>query len=131
MSDEIIETPPRSTRLLRVAEHIRTQNWTAISIDFLIVVLGVFVGMQVSNWNQEREKRQRGAEFTERLRTDLIEERWVFDFIPAYFSDVRDAAYRATQYREGNRRRTTYDENEYQRTGFRAASNVCGPTAFS
>ncbi len=93
--------PPRRTRLLRVAEHIRTQNWTAIGIDFLIVVLGVFVGMQVSNWNQERENRQRGAEFTERLRTDLIAERWVFDFIPAYFSDVRDAADRAVLALEG------------------------------
>ncbi len=133
MSEESAETdPPRRTRLLRVAEHIRTQNWTAIGIDFLIVVLGVFVGIQVSNWNQARVDRQRGVEFTERLRADLIEERWVFDFIPAYFSDVRDAAdravlaledkaelsnhdllvaaYRATQYREGNRRRSTYDE---------------------
>ena len=133
MTEESAETdPPRRTRVLRVAEHIRTQNWTAIGIDFLIVVLGVFVGIQVSNWNQARVDRQRGVEFTERLRTDLIEERWVFDFIPAYFSDVRDAAdravlalegkaelsnhdllvaaYRATQYREGNRRRTTYDE---------------------
>ena len=134
MTEESAETdPPRRTRVLRVAEHIRTQNWTAIGIDFLIVVLGVFVGIQVSNWNQARVDRQRGVEFTERLRTDLIEERWVFEFIPAYFSDVHDAAdravlalegkaelsnhdllvaaYRATQYRdEGNRRRTTYDE---------------------
>jgi hypothetical protein len=37
--------------LLRVAEHIRTQNWTAIAIDFAIVVIGVFVGIQVkTDW---------------------------------------------------------------------------------
>lgn len=133
MSDDIAETTePRRTRLLRVAEHVRTQNWTAIGIDFLIVVLGVFVGIQVSNWNAERAERQRGAEFTQRLRADLEGERWVYEFMVAYYSDVRDAAnvavaalegdtdvsnhdllvaaYRATQYREGARRRDTYDE---------------------
>ncbi len=133
MSDDIAETEePRRTRLLRVAEHVRTQNWTAIGIDFLIVVLGVFVGIQVSNWNAERTERQRGAEFTERLRADLRGEHWVYQFMIAYYSDVRDAAnlavaalegdaqlpnhdllvaaYRATQYREGARRRDTYDE---------------------
>jgi hypothetical protein len=133
MSDHIPESAlPRRTRLLRVAEHIRTQNWTAIGIDFCIVVLGVFVGIQVSNWNAERTERQRGAEFTERLRADLEGERWVYRFMIAYYSDVRDAAdvavgalegnatvsnhdllvaaYRATQYREGARRRDTYDE---------------------
>jgi hypothetical protein len=38
--------------LRRVIEHVRTQNWTAIGIDFLIVVVGVFIGIQVSNWNE-------------------------------------------------------------------------------
>jgi hypothetical protein len=133
VSDASVESAaPRRSRLLRVAEHVRTQNWTAIGIDFCIVVLGVFVGIQVSNWNAERTERQRGAEFTERLRADLDGERWVYEFMIAYYSDVRDAAdvavgalegtatvsnhdllvaaYRATQYREGARRRDTYDE---------------------
>jgi hypothetical protein len=118
--------------LRRVIEHVREQNWTAIAIDFVIVVVGVFAGIQVANWNTARVDRQRGAEFTERLRVDLREERWVYDFMLAYYGDVRDAAeravqalegtaplsnhdllvaaYRATQYREGNRRRATYDE---------------------
>lgn len=133
MSEDIAETTaPRRTRLLRVAEHVRTQNWTAIGIDFLIVVLGVFVGIQVSNWNAARVDQQRGVEFTERLRDDLRGELWVYDFLVAYYRDVRDAgdraigdlegvaplsshdllvaAYRASQYREGARRRDTYDE---------------------
>lgn len=118
--------------LRRVMHHVREQNWTAVGIDFVIVVVGVFVGIQVSNWNAQRVDRQRGAEFAERLRADLREERWVYEFLIAYFSDVRDAAdraatalegtaplsdhdllvdaYRATQYREGPARRVTYDE---------------------
>jgi len=43
--------------LRRVIEHLRKQEWTAIAIDFVIVVLGVFVGLQVSNWNEARANR--------------------------------------------------------------------------
>src|SRR5918993_4412051 len=45
--------------LRRLTGNLRTQNWAAITIDFLIVVIGVFVGIQASNWNQVRlEKRE-------------------------------------------------------------------------
>jgi hypothetical protein len=37
-----------------IRDHAVKQNWTAIAIDFLIVVLGVFVGIQVSNWDSNR-----------------------------------------------------------------------------
>jgi hypothetical protein len=38
--------------LRRIIAHFRKQEWTAIALDFLIVVVGVFVGLQVNNWNQ-------------------------------------------------------------------------------
>ena len=57
--------------LRRVIQHVKKQEWTAIAIDFCIVVLGVFVGIQVSNWNAEREINKKSAVFTERLKTDL------------------------------------------------------------
>lgn len=40
--------------LRRITEHVIAQNWTAIAIDFVIVVVGVFIGIQVSNWNESR-----------------------------------------------------------------------------
>ncbi|GJL91342.1 hypothetical protein [Hyphococcus sp.] len=38
--------------LRRITEHVKAQNWFAVALDFLIVVVGVFVGLQVSNWNE-------------------------------------------------------------------------------
>ena len=43
--------------LRRVIAHFRKQEWTAVAIDFVIVVVGVFVGLQVSNWNAARAER--------------------------------------------------------------------------
>ena len=58
--------------LLRsVIQHVKDQNWTAIGIDFLIVVVGVFVGLQVNNWNNARLERQTEAHFLSLLRDDL------------------------------------------------------------
>lgn len=37
----------------RVKAHIEKENWFAVCVDFLIVVVGVFIGIQVANWNEE------------------------------------------------------------------------------
>ncbi len=43
--------------LRRVITHVRKQEWTAIGIDLVIVVVGVFIGIQVANWNEARRDR--------------------------------------------------------------------------
>lgn len=57
--------------LRRVIAHFRKQEWTAIAIDFAIVVLGVFIGIQVANWNEARVDRIRANSYLERIHADL------------------------------------------------------------
>jgi len=57
--------------LRRVIEHFRKQEWTAIAIDFVIVVVGVFVGLQVNNWNEARRERAKEAFAIAALRSDF------------------------------------------------------------
>jgi hypothetical protein len=59
--------------LRRVIEHVREQNWTAIGIDFVIVVVGVFIGIQVSNWNGNRSEIARERLLLGELRAELAE----------------------------------------------------------
>lgn len=63
--------------LRRIIEHVRAQNWFAVGLDFGIVVIGVFVGIQVSNWNQERVGAEQQQRYLERLESDFtsIQER--------------------------------------------------------
>ena len=118
--------------LRRLTENLKQQHWTAIAIELMIVVLGVFIGMQVSNWNEDRETNLKAAVFTERLKADLREEDWGYQLLIAYNrevlanaeravnaldgkADLSDeallvSAYRATQYKQRLRRRATYDE---------------------
>jgi hypothetical protein len=61
--------------LRRMIEHVKAQNWTAIVIDFVIVVVGVFIGLQVSIWNEERQDDSRTQSYYKRLLDDLESER--------------------------------------------------------
>jgi hypothetical protein len=56
--------------LRRVIEHVRDQNWAAVAIDFAIVVVGVFIGIQVANWNDERGQRLVEADYLAALASD-------------------------------------------------------------
>ncbi|GJL92755.1 hypothetical protein [Hyphococcus sp.] len=57
--------------LRRVIAHFKKQEWTAIALDFLIVVVGVFIGIQVSNWNQFAGDRRAETEYLRQLQGDL------------------------------------------------------------
>jgi hypothetical protein len=51
----------------RLVARLRAQDWLAITIEIAIVIIGVFIGTQVSNWNQARlETRE-----TQRMLTQL------------------------------------------------------------
>jgi hypothetical protein len=51
--------------------HLRRQDWFAVFIDFLIVVVGVFIGIQVANWNATRIDGHRARSYVERIDADL------------------------------------------------------------
>lgn len=59
--------------LRRIIAHFRKQEWTAIGIDFVIVVIGVFVGIQVANWNEGRLERLQERGFLVRLHEDFTQ----------------------------------------------------------
>lgn len=118
--------------LSSLAARLRNLHWTSITVELLIVVLGVFIGIEVSNWNEARVTDQQAAVFAERLRADLREEYWGYQLLVVYNQEVLKyanqaveeltaktpgtdealliSAYRATQYKQRLRRRSTYDE---------------------
>ena len=58
--------------LRRLAEAIRGQNWFTVALEILIVVVGIFIGLQVNDWNQARIDRGLETRYLERLHADLL-----------------------------------------------------------
>lgn len=120
------------TILHRAMQSLRRQDWTAVIVELVVVVLGVFIGVQASNWNADAETERKSQVFTERLKSDLRVEAWGYEMQVGYYGQVLRnataaddaltgkaplsdealliAAYRATQYNSYIRRRATYDE---------------------
>ena len=57
----------------RISENIRRQDWFALLMDLLIVVVGIYLGLQVDAWNTARLDRVTEREYLERLLADLNE----------------------------------------------------------
>lgn len=81
--------------LRRLTANLRAQNWTAIGIEFLIVVVGVFMGTQVSNWNQGRLEKQATERMLQQLVPELRNQLEFFDSASRYFATTRRFADRA------------------------------------
>jgi len=57
--------------LTRLSHAIRTQNWFAVVLEFVIVIAGVVIGFQVTTWNAERQDRTLEAGIICRLVDDF------------------------------------------------------------
>ena len=118
--------------LRRLATSIRKQDWFTVLIETLIVVLGVFLGIQLGNWNEARQEFLKSQSFTARLLDDLRVEYEYAQAVQAYANDARAnaltvlaglegaqpvgdrelliAAYRASQFQWYERRSAAFDE---------------------
>lgn len=76
--------------LSRVINHVNSQNWTAIGIDFVIVVVGVFIGIQAANWNEVRNNKAGLVASLDRLDTEVSRNIVMIDNILRHFDESRE-----------------------------------------
>lgn len=57
--------------LRRLTTAFRKQDWFTVGVETLIVVFGVFIGLQVNNWNEARGDRADAGVVLERLEQDF------------------------------------------------------------
>ena len=118
--------------LRRITDAFRRQDWFTVAVETLIVVLGVFLGIQLGNWNEARQKHAAAAHYEQRLMEDLRQDVFNYAFLRDYYrgalkaaekaydgltgkADLSDAeflvaAFRASQYNWAERHRATFDE---------------------
>lgn len=59
--------------LARLSRAIREQNWFAVILEFVIVIAGVVIGFQITEWNAARQDHRLAAVTLERLENDFAE----------------------------------------------------------
>jgi hypothetical protein len=75
--------------LRRIRKELHDQNWTSVAIELVIVIVGVFIGTQVSNLNQQRIEKQQTQDLLVRMRPQLQSTLYTFDSFRAYYRTTR------------------------------------------
>jgi hypothetical protein len=57
--------------LRKISNALRAQNWFTVILEVLIVVVGIFAGLQVDSWNESRKDRVKEREYLVRLQGDI------------------------------------------------------------
>ena len=55
----------------RMADAIRTQNWFTVIIEIFVVMIGIFLGLQVTEWNEDRKNQLLKQEYLMRLHGEV------------------------------------------------------------
>lgn len=84
----------------RLGARLRQQDWAAVAIDLAIVVVGVFLGIQASNWNDDRKDRHIARGYLNRIADDLAYDLRGLRYREDYWRDSADAGDRALRFAE-------------------------------
>lgn len=104
--------------LRRLSANLRAQNWTAIGIEFVLLVLGVYLGILAANWNLERVARQETGKLLSQLETELGEMLVDLDSMDAYYAV---SGRYATQALAGWRSDPSVSDNEFVIAAYQAS----------
>lgn len=88
--------------LRRIVENVRARDWFTVTIEFLIVVVGIFVGLEVSNWNEARKFAAQERFYLEQLREEMQNNLDVVELRVAFTAEVIGAGERALVYLDGD-----------------------------
>ena len=86
----------------RIREHVTAHNWFAVGIDFLIVVAGIVIGLQVSNWNSARVERGEVRAYRAQIIQNLQSNERGAAAREKYFRQVRGHSLAVMRALEGN-----------------------------
>ncbi len=96
--------------LRRITEHVKAQNWFAVGLDFVIVVAGVFVGLQVSNWNEHQAEKNLEKRYATYLHEEISENIEYFSDRTVKYEEFQSTLIGYYDYLTGSRNQPPADE---------------------
>ena len=88
--------------LRRFTEHVKQQNWFAVGLDLIVVVVGIYIGLQADAWMSGQRDREIEQEYLLRLLDDMEFSAEAQGAAIATFDDSIDAMdYLAVKIRDG------------------------------
>lgn len=83
-----------------VVRMVRNRDWVSVAIEVVIVVVGVVIALQVSNWNDDRLDRKRGEEYLDRMQAELAGDVRRLEVMTIFWRAVNDQGVAAIRHAE-------------------------------
>lgn len=61
--------------LRSITKHVKDQNWFAVGLDFLIVVFGILIAFQITNWNERQAEKAQANDLLARMLSEATSTR--------------------------------------------------------
>lgn len=106
----------------RFAARLKAQDWLAITIELVIVIVGVFVGTQVANWNEQRLENRETQRLLTQLKPEVQSLLKFYSNARSYYSVTR--GYAATAF-DGWRRHPNVSDRDFVIAAYQA-SQIAG-----
>lgn len=87
----------------KLGARLRTYDWTAAVIELVIVVVGILIALEVSNWNQGRVDDARADSYSRRIHADLVKDSKNMDVTRAFWNAVSGYGRAAIDHGENGR----------------------------
>jgi hypothetical protein len=108
----------------RLAANARRQDWFAVIVELIVVVLGIFVGLQVTDWNENRKAARLSDEYRASLAADLTADQVTAEKRTAYFEVAQGYGMEALAYLDSPNPQVSAEEAAALVTAFMLASTV-------
>ena len=82
--------------LLRsISKYVRDQNWFAVALDFFIVVAGILIAFQITNWNEGKALDSQGKDLLVELKHEIEDDVTIAKGLRGHFENVKEVAKRS------------------------------------
>jgi hypothetical protein len=75
--------------LQRMAKALRAQQWPTVVTEVMIVVVGIFLGLQADNWNNARLNQALATTYMSRIESELELQHKLLQRSSDYFTTAR------------------------------------------
>jgi hypothetical protein len=83
-------------------QHFKEQNWFAVGLDIIVVIVGIFLGMQVQQWYEDREFAANERVLLGKLKNEIETNYRLTSYRIEFLTNVKDSGERAIAFLESD-----------------------------
>lgn len=86
--------------LQKIAASLKRRDWGTVALEIFIVVVGIFIGLQVDDWNEARKDRARANAYLGRIAADIEVDLAAIENRMSFWRDVSEYGAKGLTYAE-------------------------------